>query len=298
MTDMLEFKISKHYKDLRPSEKKVADYILRCDEEIGQMTLTEFADKVQVSQPTIMRFVKCLGFEGFKEFKYEVMQDNLRKEITKITSNSLYGFAVEKEDVLTDVPAKVVSTITKIMQDTLKSISLKEYVRAIDAITGAENIVVYGVENSACTVSDLVTKLLYLGLECRSYQDYYLQSVSAGNLGENDLAIGISYSGCSRNTVEVLRAAKKAGAKTIAITNFENALISKYADIVICGSTKQFLYGNAIFSRTSQIAIVDMIYTGVLLSDYEKFTKRIDRSSKAICSKVYEIKETQQKGNK
>ncbi len=104
---------------------------------------------------------------------------------------------------------------------------------------------------------------------------------------KGDLAIGISYSGCSISTVDAMRIAKKAGAKTIAITNFENTLLEKYADIVLVTSNQHFLYGDAIFSRVSQLAVVDMIYTGVLLSDYDRYTKILDRSSKIISKQAY-----------
>ena len=87
-----------------------------------------------------------------------------------------------------------------------------------------------------------------------------------------------------------MRIAKKAGARTIAITNFENTLLEKYADIVLITSGQHFIYGDAIFSRVSQLAVVDMIYTGILLSDYEKYTAILDRSSNTIRKQAYDAK--------
>lgn len=289
MTNILEWEITRNYRKLRPSERKVADYLLHCDEELDDMTLTELAEKAKVSQPTVLRFARGMGFEGFKELKSAILEERIRKNMEKEEITPLYGFPVGKEDVLTDVPSKVIGTTIHVLQETLKSISLKEFVKAIELIINADNIVVYGVENSLCAVSDLVTKFLYLGLKCRSYNDYYLQNISAGNLGEGDAAIGISYSGNSRNTVEVMRTAKKSGANTVVITNFEDAPISKYADVLICTSTEQFLYGDAIFSRSSQLAIIDMLYMGVLLSDYDKYTKKLDKNGRTISNQMYEI---------
>lgn len=45
--------------------------------------------------------------------------------------------------------------------------------------------------------------------------------------------------------------------------------------------------GDAIFSRTAQIAIVDMLYWGVILSDYDRYAAVLDRSSQIICDKAY-----------
>ena len=64
--------------------------------------------------------------------------------------------------------------------------------------------------------------------------------------------------------------------------------ISKYADILICTSQEQLFYGNAIFSRTSQLLIVDMIYMGIIASDYEYYAKQLDRNSKVVRDKAYE----------
>lgn len=76
--------------------------------------------------------------------------------------------------------------------------------------------------------------------------------------------------GESKDTVDSLRTAKKAGARTIAVTNFKDAAISRYADILICTSQEQLMYGDAIFSRSCQILVVDMIYMGIISLDYDR----------------------------
>ena len=92
-------------------------------------------------------------------------------------------------------------------------------------ICSAGQVAVYYVENSATVAHDLVTKLLYLGINCVTYNDVYLQQISAGNLGEQDVAIGISYSGTSKSTVDVMKLAKRKGASTIVLTNYDDVLI-------------------------------------------------------------------------
>jgi len=87
--------------------------------------------------------------------------------------------------------------------------------------------------------------------------------------------------------------ARNAGAKTIAITNFEHTLLEKYSDLVLYNSNRQFLYGNAIFSRVSQLLVVDMIYISILLSDYEKYTEKLDESSLVIQKQAYGLPDEQ-----
>ena len=283
----VKIKIQQIYAGLRPSEQKVADYILRYEGKASKLLMETLASETGVSQPTVIRFVKAAGYEGFKDFKYALVQEEAKEQSQDDEKIGLYGFPLSKKDRLEDIPGKIVTTSMEMLEETLKNISMKEYRRAVEAVLGAENIVIYSVENSVCTANDLLTKLTYLGLNCRIYEDYYLQNVSAVNLTKKDLAIGISYSGCSRHTVEMLALARKAGATTLAMTNFENALISKYADILLCASNRQFFYGDTIFSRISQLALVDMIYAGVLNRDYDRFARKLNKTSAIVAKRAY-----------
>ena len=283
----VKIKIQQIYAGLRPSEQKVADYILRYEGKASKLLMETLASETGVSQPTVIRFVKAAGYEGFKDFKYALVQEEAKEQSQDDEKIGLYGFPLSKKDRLEDIPGKIVTTSMEMLEETLKNISMKEYRRAVEAVLGAENIVIYSVENSVCTANDLLTKLTYLGLNCRIYGDYYLQNVSAVKLTKKDLAIGISYSGCSRHTVEMLALARKAGATTLAMTNFENSLISKYADILLCASNRQFLYGDTIFSRISQLALVDMIYAGVLNRDYDRFARKLNKTSAIVAKRAY-----------
>ena len=73
-----------------------------------------------------------------------------------------------------------------------------------------------------------------------------------------------------------------------AVTNFKDSTIAKYADILICTSQDQHFYGNAIFSRSAQLLIVDMIYMGLISSDYDHYVKQLNKCEKVVRSKAYE----------
>ena len=287
MEDVIRRKIQAAYTGLRPSERKVADYFLHVCTETKSLRIEEVARLTGVSQPTILRFLKALGYQGFKEFKYALIQEEVHKKQEEENPVILYGFQLSQKDKLEQIPGKIIATSIQMLEETLKSVQVKEYKRAVEAILRAKSISIYSVENSMCTANDLLTKLTYLGLNCRMHEDYYLQSISARNLTKEDLAIGISYSGYSRDTVEMMRLAKKAEATTMVLTNFENAVIADYADILLCASHHQFLYGDTIFSRISQLALVDMLYAGVINQDYVKLSKQLNQNSKIIAERAY-----------
>ncbi|WP_416389172.1 2-aminoethylphosphonate--pyruvate transaminase [Mediterraneibacter glycyrrhizinilyticus] len=157
------------------------------------------------------------------------------------------------------------------LEETLKNFPGKTYKRVVEALRNARIIDIYSVENSEVVAVDLLTKLLYLGLPCRHFTDCYLQQIAAGQLTERDVAVGISYSGESKDTVDAVRAAKRSGACTVAVTNFKDSTIAKYADILICTSQDQHFYGNAIFTQEIRKGLLKLAhvsedeYTAVLM---------------------------------
>lgn len=170
----------------------------------------------------------------------------------------------------------------------LKNKVLEEYARKKEEPDPAE-ILNYPVQKEDRIV-DIPAKVImtYIGKQVYFNKDGYMQKVNAKNLTERDVAIGISHTGQSRHTVDALCCAKESGAMTIAITNYQQALINKYADIILCTENTQYMYGNAIFSRSAQISLVDMLYLGVFLKNYDYYAEKLNNSWKNIQDLVYE----------
>lgn len=283
---MITAQIQKTFPKLRKSEQQVARYMLEHTEEMERISLEQLAKKAEVSQPTVLRMLKAVGYTGFKEAKIAFVEERMQKQ--KSEHYDIWGMQLETSGQIEDVPAIVIGNTIQLLQDSLKTISAKHIEKAVKAIEVATRICIFSVENSNTVAVDLLTKLLYLGLHCEFHEDYYLQSIEAGHMKKGEVAIGISYTGTSRNTVDVLKQAKKNGATTIAITNFTDTPLLKYADIVILTSNKQLLYGNDIFSRTIHLAVVDMIYMGLVVNQYEKYEQRLKESGRMIKDRRYE----------
>ena len=280
--------IEKGYADLRRSEKLAADYVLEHMGEIPDLSIDRLAHNAGVSQPTVLRMLRSAGFSGYRDFCYRLVAELAKKAgAGEGGKGPMYGYTLDKSTPLEEIPFNMAATTQKMLEETIKSFSGKIYQKTVEALANARLIDIYGVENSEATALDLLTKLLYLGLPCRYFSDCYHQQIAAGALTPEDVAVGISYSGESKDTVDSLRKAKKAGARTIAVTNFKDAAISRYADILICTSQEQLMYGDAIFSRSCQILVVDMIYMGIISLDYERYTDRLKRCEKVVQEKAY-----------
>lgn len=291
--------ITASYGDLRKSEKRAADYILRHMELAAGLSIDRLAKAADVSQPTVLRMLRSLGFTGYKDFKYQLVSELAQSgPESQGAAEPMFGYTLRKQDTLEEIPSYMTATAAGMMEETLKNLSVRIYRKAVESIGKARLIDIYSVENSGVTAQDLLAKLLYLGLPCRYFSDAYYQRISAGSLTGEDVAVGISYSGASKDTVDAVRTAKRSGATTIVITNFRDSPISRYADILICTSQEQFIYGNAIYSRMTQLLIVDMIYMGIIASDYEHYVGLLDQGEKVARERAYPSGAEKSKKNK
>ena len=281
-------RVKSAYATLRPSEQRVADQVLADPEKCTRCTIAELADQVQVSQPTVVRFVQALGFDGYRSFKYCLLRDRSGKSPKSPYFDHLGDFDLKPWDRLEDLPLKETRIAGRLLEDALKFLSADALSRAVRMLATARTIDIYGVENSVTPASDLLTKLTYLGLNCRMHTDTYLQQISAAHLGVADVAVAVSQSGCSIDTVKALKQARQAGAGTSAITSPNEPLLGKYADVCLStGGRALSIYGSAIFSRIPDLAVVDLLYMGIIQSDYERFSRRLDKSGAVIADRGY-----------
>lgn len=288
MQKTIEQRIRSGYGDMRKSEQRAADYILDHLNHVRELSLDRLAGEAGVSQPTVIRMLKALGFKGYREFRDQLLREYARDEEGEGRTTPLYGYPLHKGERLEDIPRNMTAMTERMLQETLKNFSVKTYKQNVEVLKHARIIDIYSVENSEVTAQDFVAKLLYLGFSCRHFGDHYYQRIAAGSLTSEDVAVGISYSGSSKDTVDVMKTAKKAGATTIVLTNFKDSPISRYADYLICTSQEQLFYGDAIFSRASQLLIVDMIYMGIIASDYDYYVRQLDSCEKVVREHAYE----------
>lgn len=274
------------YPSLRPAERAVAQYIRDHIEEAADLTVGQMADIAHVSQPTVIRFARKLGFGGYRELRYVLRHPAAEH---KVTFNPLDGFDLNPWDGEDEIPSKAADGAKALIDELHSALDPKAYRKAVALLAESEFIDIFGVENSLTPAMDLFTKLGYLGLTRRLNTDAYLQQIGAGHLTHGAVAVAFSHSGSSADTVKALRLAKSHGAKTIAITNAIGAPLASWADVtLLTGRDSHTIYGNAIFSCVADTALVDMLYMGVILSDYGRFSTALDESGRMIRDRVFE----------
>ncbi len=219
-------RIKSAMESFKPSERLVAEFALAHSEQVMQMSISEASQNIGVGESTIIRFCRVMGYKGYQEFKLRLAQD-LVEPVHYIHEN------VSFDDKARELTQKVFQTNLKAVEDTKKSLDPEMVEVAARYLTEARRIDIYGVGYSSFTALDAKLKLARLGLFVDAYGDAHLQAMAAVALVQNDVAIGISHSGSTRDVVDSLSAAHKSGAVTIAHTNFSPSPITRVADVVL-----------------------------------------------------------------
>jgi DNA-binding MurR/RpiR family transcriptional regulator len=260
----------------KPSEKKVAEYILCHPQEVVNLSVQKLAEKAKVSEATIIRMSRTLKCKGFQELKLK-----LAYELAKPQSN-LY------EDIPTDDSAKsFIQTISQnniqSIQNTLMVLSEEEVEQAVNLLSDARKVAVFGIGASAIVGMDLKQKLTRIGRWCEEGFDGDTQITIAANLTKEDVAIGISYSGQTKDVIEALRIAKDSGAKIISLTKSGDNPVSDLADVKLhTTSLERDVRSGATSSRIAQLNVIDILFLGVTRSDQTKNIEALERTRKAV----------------
>ena len=243
------------YPSLKTALRKVADVILRQPEMAIYASVNEVAAVAAVSEATVMRFCRILGFKGFQDFKIA-----LAREMVIPSPRFREEAGAEGEDDAA-VVRKVFQTNTMALQDTLEIIDLEAMQEAAQLLLAARQILVIGVGGSGPAVTYTGNRFLLLGLKAVTCTDFYLMLMAGSQLSRGDVALAISNLGTTREIVETVRIAREKQARVMCITNNSLSPLARVCSpVLVTASREVTLPEEAVASLVCQIAILDALF--------------------------------------
>ena len=269
------------YSSLRTAEQRVADFILKHAEELIYLTVTELAERTQTSESTVVRLCQKIGYKGYQEFKIMLARDLVGPAETVYEQ-------IDRTDSLSALKTKVFQANAQALKDTIEVLADDELGKAVEAIARARRVEVYGIGGSAPLALDAYHKFMRLGIHSVWLNDSDLMAMSSSLLESNDVALGISHTGASRDVCDAMENARNAGATTICITHQATSPITKVSNIKLFTAAKETAFGSdATSSRIAQLSIIDVLYAGIANQDYDHALALVQKTREASASKRY-----------
>lgn len=241
------------------SEKRVADAIIADPQEVIYASVAELAVRSKVSDPTVVRTCKKIGFNGYQDLKI-----TLARELVN-PLQAIHEEATPEDDVQT-VIAKIFQSTVSTLNLTRDTLDPENVAQAVKAIKSARKIVIIGVGNSHAISLDLQHKLMRLGINAQAFSDPHMAAIALSYMDQRDLAFCISHSGSSREVVDLAMQAKQNGVIIISLSNIGISPLSRISDIPLhtaSNETKYRIFGQS--SRIAQLAVIDALYTLIVL---------------------------------
>lgn len=266
---------------LTNTELKLADYILEHYDEALNYNVTELADSAGVSDASVVRFCKKLGYKGYQDFKVNAAKDVLPRD-------RHFNPGLEQDDDIETICKKIFLSEVNVLNRTLASLDTNELKVVAEKIEKAEKIVFFGNGGSLIVAKDAAHKFMKIGICAFVYEDIDLQLMSSSLMSEKEVAIGISHSGSNRNVIDCIKNAKENGAETIAIVGQGKTPLSKIADMILyCSSEETMFESESVSTRIAQLAIIDAIVAIVAFDNYEESYTAIQRTRRATSENKY-----------
>lgn len=262
--------IARSLDQMRPSERKVASVVLADPETAVGMTLSALAERSEVSEPTIVRFCRSLGCDGYQQFRMELARslgggepylhkavafdDNVATQIEKVL-----GFA---QWALTTLRARLDRGATE---------------RAICILAAARRVEFHGSGASGIVALDAQNKFFRLDVPAAAYSDPHQQLIAACALSAGDALVIFSHTGRTRDLIASASIARERKASVIAVTR-QNSPLAEKSDIVIAipevEDPDQY---TPMASRIAQLLVVDILAIGVAMQRGPEFVTHLKR---------------------
>lgn len=210
--------------------------------DVSEMSITELSDLANVSTTTIFRTVKKLGFNGFSEYKFNLISNIDSKENFK---------KVEEKD-----REKIKNIIYKNQQEvnnTINKLDIKSIYDSINYLKKANTIFIFARGLSELVAEEMQVKFQLLDKRCDVYTDPNIIRKISKKAKKDDCIIYISLEGETKELIDASISSLKNEIPSILITTNINSSLAKNCNIIIEGykSTSSYFPDYEVRSRLS-----------------------------------------------
>mgnify|MGYP003603157072 CR=1 FL=1 len=255
------------------NEEYIAKYIIKDYKKIKELDINIIAKKTYTSNASVTRMCKKIGFSGFREFKMKMLE-----EVASTVNNEI---VFDSTDIDKGNDTKtVIEKLNRLSISSLKETKLLQDAdtidKIVDLITEKEVIDFYGIGASHIVCLDAQYKFMRTGKVTSSFEGIDMQHVQAVNSDVRHLAILISYSGLTKEIIDVAEILREKGIDTVSITKYgKNELVKKCKYNLFVTSRESLERSGATYSRISMLNLIDVIYFAYSNKNYDYVAERI-----------------------
>lgn len=276
--------ISNQHTSMTRSAKKLADYIFSNKSTVQYMSITSLAEASGVSEATITRFCHNLGLGGYNEFKLAIARAD--QSVHHLSPLSADG-SQNDEGSMESLCRRLYQTDVNALTETLELVDPERAGKAVELLSNAQRVYCFGQGGSNIMAKEAWIRFSTASSRFIHIEDSHMQAMAASLCGAEDVILFFSYSGSTRDMLDVLRPAKNGGAHIILITHFFNSPAALLSDVVLlCGATESPLQSGSIAARIGQLFIIDYLFHSYCIQNQEVCARASEATAQATARKL------------
>lgn len=266
---------------LKGSAHKAALFVLNAPRETINLTITELGVRAGVSEASVVRFAQALGYSGFHALKIALAED-------LVSPMLLVNEDWTPDDTPADAVQKAMTAGMRSLEDTVRILPLPVIAAAVETLCAANHIEIFASGNSIPLAMDLNFRLTKIGLRSRFSIDPTMQEMYASLATPDDVALGISHTGSSIDTVHAVELARQRGARTVCITNHSDSPLTQFADLCLFTSTRASHFRtDEMASNLATLALTEALYVGICAQRSDASVQAVSKTMRATRHRKY-----------
>lgn len=282
-TNVLEA-ITEKYHSLTRSGKKLADYIFAHTTESQYLSITSLAENCDVSEATITRFCRALGYPSYNAFKLALAQAD---HVTDLGDPTDCSEPITSKDSTDSMCRKVHAANVAALNETLELLDEESLMNASRLLASAKHIYCFGQGGSNIMAMEAWARFSTAASNFIHITDSHMQAMAVALASPEDAILFFSYSGSTKDMADILSAAHERKVPIILITHFPKSRAAEFAHLVLqCGYNESPLQSGSISAKVGQLFLIDCLFYGFCSMNPELRTAARSSTAKAIANKL------------
>ncbi len=256
------------YPSLSKSQKRIADYYLYNYDQAVFMTAKKLAQRLGISESTVVRFAVTVGYKGFPK-----LQEHLRVSIKNVMTTKQRLTIKKEPQSLEDNIRNSFARDVQDIRSTHESLNIKNVQMIAKALMKSKRIYVIANRSSKIIADYLVYYLNFFHPDVHAthhgVNEIYEQ---LNHLMEEDLVVIINFPRYTNRTLELAKLVHSKGIAILAVTDAQDAPIVQYATYELYAS---YSFDSFIDSHTASMSLINALVTAIAYENYEEASERL-----------------------
>ena len=232
---------------LPAQEKRVATEILNDTEGVQHLSISELAERAGVADATVTRLSRRLSLSGFASLKLELARAAKEEKEDKGAPSAPHADSINESIYA--------------IEEAGRSLTQESVNRAVELIENANRVLAAGAGGGALAAAECTHLFSLVTSKFTSISDMHMQIGAIMGMNKGDVLLLFSYSGATKSGLELLRAAKERGLKTVLVSAFGKSPLADVCDTVLtCGATEAPSESGSVAARMAMLTVTDILY--------------------------------------